>query len=257
MAKISVLIVGTRKGAFLLESDEARRDWRLRGPFCEGWPIYHAIHDAGRGVIYAAAASEWHGSGVRYLDLGETWTQSSGGALLRRRRGRAQTRRSGLTAHNGRLFAGTENPGVFESRDGGETWSLLTTLEGQPGSEGWNNPANEPPGHLGVPAIRRIHDPSRYWVIAGRRHLRDDRRRRLVEAPQPWPPRRLAARERGGRLLRAQARHVTRQRAALSAYPRRHAPQRRRRPHLDRDHRRPADRVHRPRRAPARPGPST
>ena len=36
-------------------------DWKLRGSFCEGWPIYHAIHDAGSGTIYAAAASEWHG----------------------------------------------------------------------------------------------------------------------------------------------------------------------------------------------------
>ena len=43
----TVLIVGTRKGCFLLESDEDRRDWKLRGPFCEGWPVYHAIHDAG------------------------------------------------------------------------------------------------------------------------------------------------------------------------------------------------------------------
>ena len=57
----TVLLVGTRKGCFLLESDESRRDWELRGPFCEGWPVYHAIHDAGSGTIYAAAASEWHG----------------------------------------------------------------------------------------------------------------------------------------------------------------------------------------------------
>ena len=57
-------------------------------------------------------------------------------------------------------------PGVFESRDGGETWSLLTTLEGQPGSESWNDPANQPPGHLGVPAILpHPDDPSRYWAI--------------------------------------------------------------------------------------------
>ena len=76
----TVLLVGTRKGCFLLESDESRRDWELRGPFCEGWPVYHAIHDAGSGTIYAAAASEWHGSSVwRSPDLGETWQQSSEG----------------------------------------------------------------------------------------------------------------------------------------------------------------------------------
>ena len=86
----TVLMVGTRKGCFLLESDEGRRDWELRGPFCEGWPIYHAIHDAGSGAIYAAAASEWHGSSVwRSPDLGETWQQSSEGLELRRRRAQA------------------------------------------------------------------------------------------------------------------------------------------------------------------------
>ena len=74
----TVLLVGTRKGCFLLESDESRRDWELRGPFCEGWPIYHAIHDPGSGSVYAAAASEWHGASVwRSPDLGETWQQSS------------------------------------------------------------------------------------------------------------------------------------------------------------------------------------
>ena len=37
----TLLLVGTRKGCFILESNEERRDWKLRGPYCEGWPIYH------------------------------------------------------------------------------------------------------------------------------------------------------------------------------------------------------------------------
>ena len=40
----TLLVIGTRKGAFLAES-ENRRDWELRGPFCESWPVYQAIHD--------------------------------------------------------------------------------------------------------------------------------------------------------------------------------------------------------------------
>ncbi len=162
----TVLMVGTRKGCFLLESDEGRREWEVRGPFCEGWPIYHAIHHGDTGVIYAAAASEWHGSSIwRSPDLGETWQQSSEGLNY----GDPElklSKVSGLTATNGRLFAGAEMPGVFESRDGGETWSLLSRLEGQPGSESWNDPANQPPGHLGVPAIlQHPDDSSRYWAI--------------------------------------------------------------------------------------------
>ena len=53
MSKV-VLLVGTRKGCFVLESDGDRRDWQVRGPFCEGWPIYHAVHDPVSGTIYAA-----------------------------------------------------------------------------------------------------------------------------------------------------------------------------------------------------------
>src|SRR5437879_11998531 len=76
----TVLLVGTRKGCFVLESDGDRRDWDVRGPFCEGWPIYHAVFDQASGSIYAAAASEWHGAGVwRSGDLGETWELSSEG----------------------------------------------------------------------------------------------------------------------------------------------------------------------------------
>ncbi len=54
----TVLLVGTRKGLFILESDAERRDWSIRGPLCEGWPVYHAVHDPVSGSLYAAAASE-------------------------------------------------------------------------------------------------------------------------------------------------------------------------------------------------------
>jgi len=156
----TILLVGTRKGCFILESNGDkgsgdRRDWNVRGPYCEGWPIYHAVYDDGSGTIYAAAASEWHGSGVwRSSDLGETWELSSEGLGYGEGEDAPKLSKvSGLTAAHGRLFAGAETPGIFESRDGGKTFSLFTTLDGQPGREGWNDPANQPPGHLGVPAI--------------------------------------------------------------------------------------------------------
>jgi photosystem II stability/assembly factor-like uncharacterized protein len=162
----TILLVGTRKGLFLLESDETRRDWELRGPLCENWPIYHAVHDAESATIYAAGASEWHGASIwRSSDLGETWEQSSEG-LTYADSGLKLSKVSGLTVAHGRVFAGAENPGIFESRDGGQTWSLRSTLEGQPGSESWNDPANQPPGHLGVPAILpHPDDAARYWAI--------------------------------------------------------------------------------------------
>jgi photosystem II stability/assembly factor-like uncharacterized protein len=162
----TVLLVGTRKGCFVLESDEGRRDWKLRGPFCEAWPIYHAVYDADSGAIYAAAASEWHGAGVwRSGDLGESWELSSEG-LAYEDGGLKLSKVSGLTAAHGRVLAGAEAAGIFESRDGGATWSLLSTLDGQPGRTSWNDPDKQPPGHLGLPAILPHPDePSRFWAI--------------------------------------------------------------------------------------------
>jgi photosystem II stability/assembly factor-like uncharacterized protein len=160
-----MLLVGTRKGLVVLESDD-RRSWRTRGPFCEGWPIYHAVYDRESGDVYAAAASEWHGAAVwRSPDLGETWEQSSEG--LGYENGDARLSKvSNLSAAHGRLLAGAEGVGLFESRDRGRTWSLRSTLAGQPGSGGWNDPANQPPGHLGLSGIMPHPDePEHLWTI--------------------------------------------------------------------------------------------
>jgi photosystem II stability/assembly factor-like uncharacterized protein len=161
-----ILLVGTRKGAFVLESDD-RKDWTIRGPYCEGWPVYHAVYDQSSGTIYAAAASEWHGAGVwRSPDLGETWELSSEGISYTEGGELKLSKVSNLMPVEGRVFAGTEAAGLFESRDGGKTWTLRSTLDGQPGRDKWNDPAAQPPGHLGLSAI--LPDPddaSRYFVI--------------------------------------------------------------------------------------------
>src|SRR5262245_65887659 len=112
-----ILLVGTRKGCFVLESDD-RKDWDVRGPYCEGWPIYHAVYDQGSGTIYAAAASEWHGSGVwRSPDLGETWELSSEGLSYSEDGELKLSKVSNLMPVEGRIFAGTEAAGLFESSD--------------------------------------------------------------------------------------------------------------------------------------------
>ncbi len=163
----TLVLVGTRKGCFLLESDEGRRAWQVRGPFCEGWPVYHAIYDSSSGSIFAAAASEWHGSAVwRSADLGETWAHSSEGLAYEADGEKRMSKVSNLAARDGLLLAGVEMPGIFQSGDGGATWSLMTTLAGQPGSEIWDDPKNQPPGHLGISAIMfDSEDDARFWAI--------------------------------------------------------------------------------------------
>jgi photosystem II stability/assembly factor-like uncharacterized protein len=164
----TLLLIGTRKGCFVAEGDADRRRWKLRGPYCEGWPVYQTAYDEGTGAIYAAAASEWHGSAVwRSLDLGETWTLSSEGLGYDADGGRKVSKISSVAVVGDRVLAGVEAPGIFESRDRGETWSLLTTLSGQPGSEEWDDPGNQPPGHLGISALMSDSggDDSRFWAI--------------------------------------------------------------------------------------------
>jgi photosystem II stability/assembly factor-like uncharacterized protein len=163
----TLLLIGTRKGVFLLESDGDRSEWAMSGPFCENWPVYHAVHDPSTNAIYAAAASEWHGSAVwRSPDLGETWTLSSEGLAYDPDGNRKLSKVSTLAVNNGRVLVGVEAPGIFESRDQGANWSLLTTLAGQPGSEMWDDPANQPPGHLGISALMFDDEQdSRFWAI--------------------------------------------------------------------------------------------
>ena len=161
-----LVLVGTRKGCFVLESDGDRRDWTVRGPYCESWPIYHVVHDPHSGALYAAAASEWHGAGVwRSDDLGETWEVSSEG-LGYGDDGMKLSKVSGLTPAHGRLLVGAEAAGVFASDDGARSWELLSTLDGQPGRGDWNDPSKQPPGHLGLPAILpHPDDPQRFWAV--------------------------------------------------------------------------------------------
>jgi len=167
MTQRIVVLVGTRKGCFVLESDGERRDWEVRGPYCEGWPIYHGVIDADTGMMYAAGASEWHGAAVwRSADLGETWELSSEGLNYGEGGELKLSKLSGLATAPGRVFAGAEAAGVFESRDQGRTWRLLSTLDDQPGRGDWNDPGKQPPGHLGMPAIVPYPgDPDRFWVV--------------------------------------------------------------------------------------------
>src|SRR5437660_5832207 len=71
------LLVGTKKGAFVLTSDAKRKDWKVDGPHFAGWEIYHVKGspvDPSR--IYASQTSSWFGQIIqRSDDGGKTWFQ--------------------------------------------------------------------------------------------------------------------------------------------------------------------------------------
>jgi hypothetical protein len=74
MTRVRVL-VGTRKGAFVLESDGKREDWEVSGPHFAGWEIYHlAGSPADPQRVYASQAGDWCGQVMhRSDDGGATW----------------------------------------------------------------------------------------------------------------------------------------------------------------------------------------
>jgi photosystem II stability/assembly factor-like uncharacterized protein len=78
--KIRVL-VGTKKGAFILTSDGKRKSWKVSGPLFSGWEVYHlAGSPADPNRIYASQTSGWFGQVIqRSSDGGKTWETPGGG----------------------------------------------------------------------------------------------------------------------------------------------------------------------------------
>ena len=69
------VLVGTRKGAFILTSDGKRQKWDVAGPHFGGWELYHLKGSpADPNRIYASQSSGWYGQQVqRSSDGGKTW----------------------------------------------------------------------------------------------------------------------------------------------------------------------------------------
>ena len=69
------LLIGTRKGGFIATSDEARREWSLKGPLLKGSEVNHIAH-VGDGRLVLAGKSGWWGPAVQISDdAGETWRE--------------------------------------------------------------------------------------------------------------------------------------------------------------------------------------
>jgi photosystem II stability/assembly factor-like uncharacterized protein len=190
MSKVRVL-VGTRKGAFILTSDGKREDWEVSGPHFAGWEMYHLKGSpADPNRIYASQSSGWSGQVIqRSSDGGKTW-ETPGGGVTTGPGGFPQgesnkfvynsTPDSGkpLTTHQwydgtqhpwefkrvwhlepsltdpDTVYAGVEDAALFRSTNGGQTWDELSGLRGHGTGPKWQ------PGAGGMCLHTIILDPS-------------------------------------------------------------------------------------------------
>jgi photosystem II stability/assembly factor-like uncharacterized protein len=156
-----MLLVGTSKGAFILDGDADRSSWSIRGPLCEGWPIHDLQWDPATRSIYAGGGSIWYGPAVfRSDDLGTTWSHSSEGITYGDDGPKIPTVWNVTPAH-GSIYAGVEPAGLFRSDDGGATWSHVAGLREHPSRPGWQ------PGAGGLICHTIVPHPSeaeKMWV---------------------------------------------------------------------------------------------
>ena len=196
MSKVRVL-VGTKKGAFILESDGKREKWDVSGPHFAGWEIYHMKGSpADPNRIYASQTSGWFGQVIqRSSDGGKTWEAPGGdikpgpeamaGKSNKFAYDTSPETGKPLTTHQwydgtqhpwefkrvwhiepsyndpDTVFAGVEDAALFRSTDGGTTWHELSGLRGHGTGPKWQ------PGAGGMclhTVILDRKDPGRIYI---------------------------------------------------------------------------------------------
>ena len=138
------LLVGTKKGAFVMTSDGKRDRWDISGPHFGGWEIYHVKGSpADPDRLYASQSSSWFGQVMqRSTDAGKTWEtvgnkfeyegvpgthQWYDGTPHPWEFKRVWHLEPSLTDPD-TVYAGVEDAAIFQTTDGGQNWSELAGL---------------------------------------------------------------------------------------------------------------------------------
>jgi len=138
------VLVGTKKGAFILNSDAKREKWEVNGPYFAGWEMYHLKgSQADPNRIYASQSNAWFGQTMqRSDDGGKTWVTTGNKFVYDGVPGthqwydgtphpwefkRVWHLEPSLTDPD-TVYAGVEDAALFKSTDAGETWVELSGL---------------------------------------------------------------------------------------------------------------------------------
>ena len=155
----TVVLLGTKKGAFVFHSADRRR-WSAEGPYLKGMPVYHAILDPRDGrTVYAAAPNpgEVWGPAVYRGRLGSAPSLTKSVPRFREGSGLALTRiwhlEPGPADSPATLYAGVEPAALFRSDDRGDSWTGFDGLNDYPNRKDWT------PGFGGLCAHSVLVDP--------------------------------------------------------------------------------------------------
>ena len=147
------VLVGTRKGAFTLTSDGARKNWDVQGPFFGGWEVYHLKGSpADPNRLYASQSSGWFGQIIqRSSDGGRTWEPVGNKFAYEGATGthlwydgtphpwefKRVWHIEPSPADPDTIYAGVEDAALFKSTDAGQSWQELTGLRTHPSAGMW------------------------------------------------------------------------------------------------------------------------
>jgi photosystem II stability/assembly factor-like uncharacterized protein len=141
-----LLLVATRKGAWLFHGDASRRGWRSDGPHFLGNIVHHAVLDPRDGTLLVAARTGHLGPTIfRSTSLGKSWKEASRPPAFPKapegEKGRVVDHTFWLTpghpSEPGVWYAGTSPQGLFRSEDGGDTWEPVAGLNDHPQYRLW------------------------------------------------------------------------------------------------------------------------
>ncbi len=157
-----VLLVATRKGAWLFHSDAERQRWAVDGPHFLGHSVSHLVLDPRDGRTLLAAARTGHlGPTVfRSHDLGATWAEAAqppafanaNPALPARSVDHTFWLTPGHADAPGAWWAGTSPHGLFKSQDGGNTWAPVASVNDDATFRAWMGTAQD-----GTPDGPKLH----------------------------------------------------------------------------------------------------